>query len=228
MVAKPKKRVTRKELLKEPDEFITFTGKMIEFLKKYHQQVMYGAAAFLIIILSIAGYRYYTSWKEKKAFTTLERVTTAYNKAVNNKSDLTEVKDSFREVVEKYSGYTGGKMARVIYANICYQTDDFDTAISLYTDALVDFEADPLLQNLIKNSLAYAYEAKKDYKKAIMYFEEVANAENAVMNDVSLFNLARLYDAEGNKEKSTETYEKILSDHADSIYIDIIKEKLNG
>lgn len=93
---------------------------------------------------------------------------------------------------------------------------------------MVDFEGDTLLQNLIKNSLAYAYEAKKDYKKAMTYFEEVASAENAVMNDVALFNLARLYGAEGNKQKSTETYKQILSDHADSIYIDIIKEKLNG
>ena len=189
---------------------------------------MYGAMAFLVIIFSIAGYRYYSSWKEKRAFTTLEKATAAYNKATRDQSDLTEVKNRFKELVDRYSGYTGGKMARVIYANICYQTDDFDTAVSLYTDALADFEADTLLQNLIKNSLAYAYEAKKDYKKAMMYFDEIAAENHAVMNDVALFNLARLYDAEGNKEKSTETYKQILSDHADSIYIEIVKEKLSG
>jgi hypothetical protein len=48
------------------------------------------------------------------------------------------------------------------------------------------------------------------------------------MADVALFNLARLYNAEGNKEKGIEAYKKILSDHADSLYIEIVKEKLRG
>ena len=227
-MAKPKKRVTRKELLKEPDEFITFSGKMIGFFREYYLQIMYGAAAFFIIIFSIAGYRYYTGWKEKKAFASLEQVMTAYDKALNAKSDLTDVKNSFRKVVDKYDGYAGGKMARVVFADICYQTDDFDTAISLYTEALEDFKEDTLLQYFIQNSLGYAYEAKKDYKNAAVYFNEIASAKNAVMSDVALFNLARLYHEEGNKEKSIEAYKKILSDHADSLYIEIVKEKLSG
>ncbi|HIJ56016.1 MAG TPA: hypothetical protein HPQ03_07815, partial [Deltaproteobacteria bacterium] len=82
-MAKPTKRVTRKQLLKEPDEFMTFTGRMIGFFRTYHLQIMYGAAAFLIIIFSIAGFRYYTGWKEKKAFTSLDQVMTAYNKALD-------------------------------------------------------------------------------------------------------------------------------------------------
>ena len=227
-MAKPKKRVTRKELLKEPDEFMTYTGRMIGFFRKYHLQIMYGAVAFFIIIFSIAGFRYYTGWKEKKAFTSLEQVMTAYNKALGDKSDLTDVKNSFQEVVDTYAGYAGGKMARVVFADICYQTDDFDTAISLYTEALEDFKEDALLRNFIQSSLGYAYEGKKDFKKAAFYFNEIATAKNAVMTDMALFNLARLYNAEGNKEKGIEAYKKILSDHADSLYIEIVKEKLSG
>ena len=227
-MAKSKNRVTRKQLLKEPDEFITFTGRIIKFFRKYHLQIMYGAVAFFIIIFSIAGFRYYTGWKEKKAFTSLEQVMTAYNKALGDKSDLTDVKNSFQEVVDTYAGYAGGKMARVVFADICYQTDDFDTAISLYTEALEDFKEDALLRNFIHSSLGYAYEAKKDYKKAVFYFNEIATAKNGVMTDVALFNLARLYNEEGNKEKGTEAYKKILSDHADSLYIEIVKEKLSG
>lgn len=226
-MAKPKKRVTRKQLLKEPDEFITFTGRMIAFSRKYHLQIMYGAVAFIIIIFSIAGFRYYTGWKEKKAFASLEQVMTAYNKAFDDKSDLTDVKNSFQEVVDKYAGYAGGKMARVVFADICYQTDDFDTAISLYTEALEDFKEDALLLNFIQSSLGYAYEAKKDFKKAAFYFNEIATAKNAVMKDGALFNLARLYNEGGNKEKGAEAYKKILSDHADSLYIEIVKEKLS-
>ena len=227
-MAKSKKRVTRKALLKEPDEFITFTGRMIKFFREYYTQVTYAAVAFFIIIFSIAGFRYYTSWKEKKAFTALDQVMTAYNKALDDKSDLTDVKNSFRKVVDEYAEYAGGKMARVVFANICYETNDFDTAVSLYTKALEDFKDDTLLRNFIRSSIGYAYEGKKDFKKAERYFNEIASAKNAVMTDMALFNLAMLYDDEGNKEKATEAYKKILSDHPDSLYIEMVKEKLNG
>ena len=119
-------------------------------------------------------------------------------------------------------------MARVVFADICYQTEDFDAAISLYKEALEDFEEDTQLQHFIRNSLGYAYEAKKDYQNAAVYFNEIASAKDAVMSDVALFNLAILYNEEGNKEKSIEAYKKILSDHADSLYIEIVKEKLSG
>jgi len=228
MVAKSKKRVTRKQLLKEPDEFITFTGRMIEFSRKYQTQILYCAVAFFIIILSITGFRYYTNWKEKKAFTSLGYLMTAYNKALENKSDLTEVKNGFQEAVDKYSGYAGGKMARVVFANICYQTDDLDTSIALYTEALEDFMEDIPLRCFIQSSLGYAYEAKKDFQKAAYYFDEIASTENTSMKDEALFNLARLYDAAGNKEKSIDAYNKILSDYTNSPYIEIVKEKLNG
>ena len=227
-LAKSKKRVTRKQLLKEPDEFITFTGKMIEFSRKYRTLVLYGATAFCIIILSITGFRYYTNWKEKKAFSSLDQVMSAYKKTLEDKSDLTDVKNDFQAVVDKYSGYAGGKMARVVYANICYRTGDLDTAITLYTEALEDFRDDIPLRYFIQTSLGYAYEAKRDFEKATSYFDEIASAGNAVMNDEVLFNLARLYDEAGNKRKSTETYNRILSDYTDSPYIDMVREKLNG
>ena len=40
------KRVTRKQLLKEPDEFITTTGRIIAWGRKYTRQVAYAAGAF--------------------------------------------------------------------------------------------------------------------------------------------------------------------------------------
>ena len=46
-----KKRVTRKELLKEPDEFMTFTGKLVQYVRDYQKQLMYGFSALVLIII---------------------------------------------------------------------------------------------------------------------------------------------------------------------------------
>jgi hypothetical protein len=40
--------------------------------------------------------------------------------------------------------------------------------------------------------------------------------------------LGRLYKELGENEKSREAYNKILSDHQDFIYIDLVKEQMSG
>jgi len=40
------------------------------------------------------------------------------------------------------------------------------------------------------------------------------------------YNLGRLYSREGDNEKSSKAYSKIVSDFTNSIYFDLVKEKL--
>jgi len=133
-----KRRVTRKELLKEPDEFITFTGKMIRFAREYQNQLLYGLGAIVLIVVIISGVRLYINWNENNASAQLEQAMTQHAESRLNKTDLNDAKQSFQKVADKYSRYEGGKLARIMYANICYETGDFDTAISNYDKALKD------------------------------------------------------------------------------------------
>jgi tetratricopeptide (TPR) repeat protein len=226
-----KRRVTRKELLKEPDEFITFTGKMIQFARTYQNHLLYGAGALVFIVLIISGVRLYTNWKENKAFTSLEKAMSQYDENRSSKSDatdLSDVKQSFQNVAEKYSRYDGGKLARMMYANICYESGDYDTAIVNYTKALREFSDDPSITLFIQSSLGYAYEAKQDYQTATKYFEQVASSPNTFLQDEALYNLGRLYKKTGDMEKSKKAFDSILSNHPDSIYIEMVKETIMG
>jgi tetratricopeptide (TPR) repeat protein len=223
-----KKRVTRKKLLKEPDEFITFTGKMIQFGKTYQTYLLYGTAALLLLVLMISGTRYYFGWKEKKAAASLSQAVARYENILSEKGDIEAAKEDFKNIVKKYSGYDGGRLARVIYANICFQTGDFDTAISQYTKAVDEFSENPSIKPFIRSSIAYAYQAKKDYKAAANHFEKIVTDPDVTIKDEALFNLGEIYAILGNTEKSREAFKKILSDYTDSIYIDVVKERIAG
>ena len=50
-----KKRVTRKQLLKEPDEFLTFTEKAVLFIKEHDREFKYVAGALAAILLIYLG-----------------------------------------------------------------------------------------------------------------------------------------------------------------------------
>ncbi len=99
-----KKRVTRKALLKEPDEFMTFTGKLIQFVRTYQQYILYGTGALVLIVLVVSGLRYYRGWQGDRAYASLEKAIAVYKATGAEEGDLPAAKQNFETVVDKYAG----------------------------------------------------------------------------------------------------------------------------
>ena len=54
-----KRKKTRKELLREPDEFMTISGKLIGFAVDHKNQLAYALGIIVILALIISGYRFF-------------------------------------------------------------------------------------------------------------------------------------------------------------------------
>ncbi len=225
-----KKRVTRKQLLKEPDEFLTFSRKLFNFCVEHANYLMIGFGAVVALILLISGMRYLSKQSEIKAFTLLDEATKSYNtlkdEAEGSETDIDALKDRFALILDKYAGKDAGKLARITLADICFQKKEFDRAADLYRRALDDFETEPLIKYRLLEGLGYAYAGKQDFENAAKYFEMIVAAADAPAKDEALFNLAGLYDAMTLGEKSRQTYQKIVSDHQDSMYRNLAEEKI--
>jgi tetratricopeptide (TPR) repeat protein len=226
-----KRKKTRKELLKEPDEFMTLTGKVIGFAVDHKTQLTYGLGIILALVIIVSGVRFFSIRAEKKASALLGQSMMAYNSLKTQKSPAevySAVSGSFENILQKYSSKDSGKLARLTYANICYDAGQYKQAIDLYHASLKDFENHPMIHRQILSSLGYSYEQQKDYSTAVGYFEKISAASGQILRDEALFHMGRLYDKLGQPEKSKEAYQKILSDHPDFIYIDMVKERISG
>jgi len=226
-----KNRISRKELLKKPDEFITFSAKMFKFIDKYKNEILYTVSGIILLVVIISGISYFNNKAENKSFLILGKAIVKYNsdlKKLGPEKAFLGVESDLRQVLEKYPGKEGGKKTRIFFASICYDSGKYDEAIRLYKESLEDNSGNKYIKNQILNGLAYSFEAKNNIQSAVEHFEMIAADKEAVSRDDALFNLGRLYNALGNKVKSRDSYGKILSDYPDSIYLKLAKEKISG
>lgn len=222
---------SRKRVLEEPDEFISFSSRMIQWAREHHVPLTFAAGFIIILAIAVFSLRYFSDKAENQASDMLAKAVAKYETIINDQPPDKAYLDSkitFEQILKQYSGKDAAKIAKVTYADIAYDGGDFEKAIELYNEALADFGKDPFLKNLIYNSLGYSHEGKKDYQAAAKYFEMIVSGSDTGMADEALFNLGRIFATMGKIEKSRDLFQKIISDYTDSIYIDLAKEMLAG
>ena len=219
----------RKRDLENPDEFITLWTKLFNFTVEHKVQVSCALTSLVVLIIVAAVTVYFLKISENKAFFFLQQGIAKYQtlvKAGNPNKAYLEAEKDFGLIMEKYSGRKGGKLARFTYAEMCYAAGDYDKAIANFNKLLEDFNDEPFLKNLILSGLGYSYKEKTDYKTSVKYFEMIVTTPDYSIKDDALFNLGELYAAIGDKDKSIDAFQKILSDNPASMYTEIVKEKV--
>ena len=158
----PKKRKkTRKELLKEPDEFLTISSKLINLAIEYKTQLTYVLGIILVLAVIISGIRFFSIRAENNASELLGKSLTKYNSIKAEKESVEvygEVTADFQLILDKYKGKESAKLARLTYANICYDAGKYEQAIELYKTAQTEFAKYPMILQQILSNLGYAYE----------------------------------------------------------------------
>ncbi|MCF8067572.1 MAG: tetratricopeptide repeat protein [Desulfobacterales bacterium] len=225
------KKITRKELLKEPDEFLTLSAKAIGFATENKDKIMLWIGGVIVLILIISGIAYKMNRDEKASYTMLYKAMQVYDAGMKNNGPEKVFQDTekqFDELISRYASHSGGKIGCIQFANICYTAGNTEKAIMLYEMAQKAFKQNPSMTNVILNSLAYAYEKNGNNEKAISCFEKVASGSETIMKADALYHLGTLYAAQGDTDKSREAFGKIVSEHTDSVFVKIAQEKITG
>jgi predicted negative regulator of RcsB-dependent stress response len=228
-VAKVKK--TRKELLKEPDEFITTTGKLIQWAVKHQSQLTYALLAVVVIALGISTYRFFSVRSENRAALLLQQAVAKYDELKKDRPPAeayAAVSSDFALIIDDYGNKQNGKIAGLRFANICYEAGEVEKSVALFEKALSDFEAYPLIRNQILISLAMAHLRLGEDSAAIGHFEQIVNGSLDANKAVALFHLGDLYARAGQEDKSRAAYKRLLDDFAESTYSELVPKAASG
>ena len=220
---------SRKRDLEEPDKIIVFLNRIVRFITNHKKKVITAAVTIFFLVIVIGGIKYFSIKAERKAFAMLEQSYVKYESAagkIGPEKAYEMIAGDFQEIIDKYSLNKGGKFARMVYADICFNGGDYEKAIAFYKTSLNDFEKEPFIRHLILNSLGYCYTEKKEYKTASEYFKTLVASSDYGMKDEALFNLSQIYSLLGRKNESIKRLKELISGYPDSVYISIAKEKV--
>ena len=225
-----KKKATRKELLKKPDEFLTFSARAALFMSEHSQQVSYVGLAIAAAVLIYLGINTYMGHINKKGLTAYNE---AYYTLLKNmrpdmdQNDLKKSEELFQQVRDKYDLSKVSRLALPELAYLKFLDKKYDEAISLYEQFLNKESDNPSYQSLARISLAACYEAKGDTGKAIESLKQIIDGPDDYFKEQAMLSLARVYRLSHQQEKSREILEEFVKTFKSSPFLPIAKAYLN-
>ncbi len=218
------KRSNYRKSLKEPDEFITLSSRLLIQAMAHKKQIIVATTGFIGVALVVLFFHYFSEKAANRSLLQLSHAMAKYTGS-DTLAELDDVKDELLGIAENYGRYSGGKFARLELANLYFKGGEFKAAVDLYRQSVNDFKGYPLVEILAKSGLGYALEATGESEEATKWFESIAANSDDIMADEALFALNRLYATTGDGEKQTATLGQLIDQYPDSFYIKLAKEK---
>jgi len=226
-----KQKVTRKELLKKPDEFLSFSARAAVFVRKHQKQFSYVGIVVLaavVVYLGINTYLNYINKKGQGAYNTAYYDLMARMSEKGEAEDLKEPEELFQKVMAEYGRSKVSRLAPPQVAFLKYRDKKYDEAIALYLRFIEDVPQNSPYRSLASVALAACYEEKGELEKAIEGLKAVISGPDDFFKEQAMLSLARVYTLSNQTEKAREVLEDFVNTYTTSPFLPIAKARLGN
>lgn len=224
-----KKKMSRKELLKGTDEFLSFSARAVNFLTAHGRELKYvglGLAVVVVAYLSIYTYMRHVDNKGQAAYNLAYNTLAQAQGPEGIPKDLQEPEKRFQEVIDQYGISKAARLALPQVAHIKFLEGDYDAAI-LYYRRFGKEVSKPQYEGLNSLALAACYEAKGAYEKAVDILTPVINAPGNPFKETAMLSLERIYRLGGQDQQANAILEEFVEKYPTSPAYPMAKARLN-
>jgi tetratricopeptide (TPR) repeat protein len=212
------KKISRKELLKKPDEFITLSSRIINWVRDHLSQTIWIVSGVVFLGMIYFGYSAYQNRQERQAHEKFF--------SIMELPDLETKIKKLEEIGKDFSGTKAAFDAQVTVGHLYYQKKDYNRAAVAYQTALDKGNFPQVFRPLIQESLGYALEQKGDLQQAAKVFSEITGSKETLLKEDVFLSLARVYEKMKKTAEAKSTYQAFLKSFPKSIYASMVKERL--
>jgi tetratricopeptide (TPR) repeat protein len=163
------KRISRKDLFKEQDQFLSTSDKAIHYFMDNRATVIGVIAAIVIAGSSFLGFKYYNETRTLRDEAFYFEITKIVDKADSSASDAKVILGKMDDGPQK-------DRASLLLGDIHFQNQEYDKAEAFYSAVMSHTSQNEINYQMAQVGLAYSHESRKDYKKAISLFKSVIDA----------------------------------------------------
>ena len=224
-----KKKITRKELLKAPDEFQTLSTRAVDFFNDHVRQFKFiGIGIAVIAVIYLASFAYITHVNKSG----LEAYNTAYDiVASSDKPDLSDEEKNkaeklFQEVIDEYGSSKASLLAYPQIGHLKFSQKQYEDAIASYEKFGDEVKGDREYSVLNDLALAASFEAKGEFEKSIGILSPLVESPDTPFRETAMYNLARVYGLNKQDDKAKETLKAFVSEYTNSPFLPMAKAQL--
>jgi len=225
-----KEKMTRKELLKGPDEFLTVSGRAVLYVKEHAKPFKVAGYVLVGAALVYLGVNYYLNYANRKGQEAYDAAYYEVIKVKEIKADDEALKKSeelFKKVITDHGLSKASRLAPPQVAHLKFLEKKYDEAITLYQAFLKEVPENTVYRSLALLALAASYEGQGDFGKAIEALQKILSSSENSFKEQATLNLARVYGLSNQPEKAKETLKEFIEKYKNSPFLSMAKARLN-
>ena len=212
-------KVSRKDLLKEQDQFLSTSEKAMIYFTDNRSTVIGVIAAIVIVGSSVLGFNYYKETQTLKNEAFYFEITKISDKADSSTSDA-------KAILEKMGDGPQKDRASLLLGDMHFQNQEYDKAEKYYSAILSRTSPSDINHQMAKVGLAYSHESRKDYKKAIELFKSVVEANTSFPLFEVYWSLAKCHELNNDVSKALLILREMQMKFSKSLQADKIEVRI--
>lgn len=225
-----KKKLSRKELLKNTDEFLTLSGKVALYLNEHMRQVKLvgiGLAVIAVAYISVWGFMKHTNKRGQAAYNV------AYDTLVQSMqaedADEDGIKKSeglFEAVISDYGMSKAADLALAQVGHAKFRDEKYEDAIVYYEEFKAKASGNEAYKSLTLLALAACHEAKGEMKEAAGILDDIVKTSENPFRESAMLNLERIYRLDNQHEKANEILKDFAKEYGNSPFFPMVKARI--
>lgn len=213
------KRLRRKDL-REPDEFMTLTGRAIDWSRD-NVRVVVGVAGALGVLLVIAGI---WGWVHQSREARSAREFYAAQELFK-RGQWAPAEKGFDELADSLPGTSYGRLARLYAGRSALRDGRAAEAIVSLREFLSQPIDDPAVEQLAHMNLGIALASQSELDAAREQLTKAQDMDGPARGEATLA-LARVEEEAGRKDEALQLYQKYLNDDPEAVARDLARARI--
>ncbi len=168
-------RLTRKDL-KAPDEFITLTGRFLNYMSQHLRTIGLISAGVVGCVILVWALLAYVRGIEQEAFASLWHIERQLHGASDVGAIPAAAAESLQQIAQQFGAGDARSYAWLYLGHMRYRQADYAAAVSAYQQVVAQVQPTSLLWPLASLGMAYALEARGDSRQAQDAYQRVIDA----------------------------------------------------